>query len=450
MDLLNSLIHTGSWGPLRKPPGELVIDWSHPFTYGLKVCLPFDHGVNPARNIAVPNQTPTINQSVTTNYIVFGQGGTCYYNNLSLDRYIDLEAGGVPILSGNASVLAVATRLADTASTGIGRVQTIMTTRNDGEANYTELSLGNYFGGDADKNKARWGGVGVAEEDKAMWVDGIQYPSGMSFSLANRRWYSIACTIRGTPAGSNYTLLAHRPDSFALNGCLALYMAWDYEIPPAMASYISAHPYTFIHSKNEFAFSFPPVVGVGSTTYTRTTTLDSAIQKQNILKTTTLDAALQKVITATTTLDAALQKGLTKTTTLDAAIQKAIEATTTLDAALQKQDITLTTTLDGHLIVEGVTTLTTTLDAVLQKLITTTTTLDAVIQKQGITKTTILDAHLILRGLLTTTLDAILSKQVLLTTTLDAHITLPPGQWGVISAGTDGWVVVPAGASTWV
>lgn len=169
-----------------------------------------------------------------------------------------------------------------------------------------------------------------------------------------------------------------------------------------------------------------------ATARTKTTTLNSLLQKQGLTKTTTLNAVLQKAetltatlnsllekadITETATLNAILQKAEEITTELNAVLQKAGSETTTLNAVLQKTE-QLTTTLNA--VLAGSDIVTTTLNAVLIKTLELTTTLNSVIQAQGIEKTTTLNAMLQSVETLTTTLNAILQKTESETTTLNA------------------------------
>jgi len=84
--------------------------------------------------------------------------------------YIDIT----DIPSGDLTIYAVARRDIDTASSGSGRVQEVFATRstNDG----IEFNLGNFFGGDANKNKPRLGIFGSGSRD-GFWIDGVKQAS---------------------------------------------------------------------------------------------------------------------------------------------------------------------------------------------------------------------------------------------------------------------------------
>jgi len=242
----------------------------------------------------------------------------------------------------------------------------------------------------------------------------------------------------------------------------------------------------------------------GVTTYTKTTSLNAILKKQDILRTATLNAVLKKQdltlsatlnsllqkqgLTADSSLDALLKKtdsltsdldsillktGITKALTLDAVLQQQglslsstidallkkndVPITANIDAVLKKQGITLSTTfeallqktltssasLDAILVVISESTINTSLDAVLQKVINVTTSLDATLQKQGITTSTTLNSILqkTLSG--SATVDALLQKNIDLSAVMNAILKKTIGQTATLDA-----VLVQVGTNT--
>lgn len=118
-------------------------------------------------------------------------------------------------------------------------------------------------------------------------------------------------------AGDGNFVVANGPftTSFDFDGRLGLaYIGWEF-LDAARLLRWALDPFTLI--RPSLATTFPALfapVG-GATTFTTTSSLDSLIQKQNILTTASLDSYLQKQgITATSDVDALLQKTILNTT----------------------------------------------------------------------------------------------------------------------------------------
>ena len=187
------------------------------------------------------------------------------------------------------------------------------------------------------------------------------------------------------------------------------------------------------------------------TTYTKSTSLSTLIQQQNLLKLATLGAAIQKTITKTTSLESLLQSlesldvdfnaliqvlntlntdmnsvlkktGLTKEASLSGVL-KALDnlLTASMDAGILQGDITLTTDMEA--LIQKLGTKDITLDAALLKNIELTTIFSAVLKAIGVEKTTQLNAYLSGAATKTASLNAILKALgVTKTTSLNAAL----------------------------
>lgn len=179
--------------------------------------------------------------------------------------------------------------------------------------------------------------------------------------------------------------------------------------------------------------------------------------------TTSFDAALQKSITKTTSFDGVLLKNLLLTSNFDSVLQKAIEQTVNIDSVLQKQEI-ISAVLDAHLTsssggavsisMDSVLLLqdvikTTVLDSILQKQVNVSIVLDAVVSKL-LSITTSIDAHLITSGTSVFTLldTAILKLSLNKNVSLDSVLALI-GTWVEVEKATSTWVDIPNVSNTW-
>jgi len=204
----------------------------------------------------------------------------------------------------------------------------------------------------------------------------------------------------------------------------------------------------------------------GSTTYTKTTSLDSLLQKEQT-KTVSIDALIQEALSKTTSLDALLYKSVPITLSIDALLKAISQSTSTsmdallqgvqtkeisIDAILKSVGVTTSLSIDAILYQTGsytrdlsidallnkagnlaqvdldallykTSTVSTSLDAYLVGTITKNLSMDAILLKQDQTKTLVLDAYLEKLQTISTSLDAILIAGGGLSLGLDALLT---------------------------
>ncbi len=213
-------------------------------------------------------------------------------------------------------------------------------------------------------------------------------------------------------------------------------------------------------------------IASGPTTYTKTTSLDALIAKQNQLVTTSIDALLKKTQSLQTQIDALAKATKTQTTGLDGLVSKTSTQTTSLDAivsaskfqttsldALLNATLRLTTSLDAVVTnTQAITTQvdalikrtmpqTTSLDALIRSTLEVSTMVDAIIKRQG-TTTTGIDAHLRKLYALTTSINALIKKTGTKTISIDAIISTVDG-WVIQTDNADSWSVQALNNSSW-
>lgn len=132
--------------------------------------------------------------------------------------------------------------------------------------------------------------------------------------------------------------------------------------------------------------------GGGGATYTITTSLSAAIQKQQSVI-SVIDSAIQKAHTNAASVDAAIQWALEISANTDAAIQQSRDATAGTDAAVRKaftisaaleaaiqKAQSATSSLDAYLVAAGMTAISASLDAYVQEATVALVQLDAAVQ----------------------------------------------------------------------
>lgn len=184
-------------------------------------------------------------------------------------------------------------------------------------------------------------------------------------------------------------------------------------------------------------FYFLPSGG-GSTTFTKTASFESVLQKQGIeqnaslsalfLKTgitrnSSVDAILSAIKTLNSDIDSILQKsGVVSTSDIDSILKKSgLSLSAVVDSILQKQ-VTGQSSVDSVLQKSGVQ-LTTAINSILQKNTTVQSSFDAVLGSSSV-KTALINALLEKTVLLNGAIDALLSKRVNLGSNIDAVLSL--------------------------
>ncbi len=160
------------------------------------------------------------------------------------------------------------------------------------------------------------------------------------------------------------------------------------------------------------------VLGAAATTITAS--IDSLLQRQDILRTAVLDAKLLHTLTATASIDSILARTFTQTTEIDALLQRlGVTQTAQLDALLQRQGILRTASIDA--ILARTITLQASIDAILQHNLALTAQIDSLLKREGLTTTADIDAILVTEGTtVTAQIDALLQKTLSATAVLDA------------------------------
>jgi hypothetical protein len=199
-----------------------------------------------------------------------------------------------------------------------------------------------------------------------------------------------------------------------------------------------------INSSEEWIAQVVAVHPSSSTTYTKTASLNAAVQDE-FTKTASLNAAVQDEFTKTASLNAGLAEETLKTTGLNAVLQKEITPKVTLQAAILDEvtktanlnsavqdEFTKTTGLDANLVVSN--SVTTGLNAALQKEITAQTSLNAAVQDE-ITKAANLNAGLAKETTSQTSLNAVLEKEITPQSSLNAAIEAVVTKTANLNAG---------------
>jgi|GEM_PF-1549567 len=167
-----------------------------------------------------------------------------------------------------------------------------------------------------------------------------------------------------------------------------IYIFKGYALTDAQVRQLTADPWGPFRLVGVEAYG----VASATATYTKTTSLDAAIQA-TLSKSASFDAAVQKRLQKSASLDAAVQATIQKTVSLEAAIRATLSALVSLDGAIRQEGLTKTLDLDAA--VQSRNSVTANLDAALQVLgLTKTTSLDAAIQAV-LTKSLSLDASII-------------------------------------------------------
>jgi hypothetical protein len=158
----------------------------------------------------------------------------------------------------------------------------------------------------------------------------------------------------------------------------------------------------------------------GSSSVTRTASLEALLEKQGILRTASANASLQKqAITVTASIGSALSKTISPTSSLGAALLKqGLLRTTVANALAQKQGLIRTTSVDAAL--AKAFSAASSLNSILQKTVLTTVAADSLLQKDT-GRTTSAQALLEKRGvILASALNAAVQKTTVLTASLNA------------------------------
>ena len=170
------------------------------------------------------------------------------------------------------SVHFIVMRANDTASSGAGRVQQVVVTRSLAESAGFEMNVGNFFGGDGDKNKARTGSFGSVS-NVAFYVDGVKQASPVisDNDLVNGQFYHITFTASNiVTAGSSPQIFTQdNGANFNLDGGGVCIYFWDRTLSDKEAFSLHAPEtrWNIFHELGRVFYSVPAVVAVGNPWY---------------------------------------------------------------------------------------------------------------------------------------------------------------------------------------
>lgn len=234
-----------------KPPVGAALNRGHPLSKGLRLAYLFNEG-NPFYLQDAFSKTKADPHNLSHNVNL--RGDRLYFNGAN--SYISSPF----IPSGDITFSIICSRDSDTEYAGQQLIQgTLCTHPFTTPSIGFEFELGNYYGGNDNRNKvyfANWGGGPIQD----MYIDGKKQASGGNSdnNLVNYQTYHIICTASGVIAGPYFNIGSFQDLWWSLKGSIYSVIFWNRILPDSQIRALFTDPYQMFRLfKHRFPYHHP-------------------------------------------------------------------------------------------------------------------------------------------------------------------------------------------------